>query len=97
MISIFSRLYNIDDLLATNDQISADALFIYDINGTQPYLSRPVFVDPNKTRALIDSAKAAGNKKRIWANLSGIDWYKYLAAIAIGGSLLWAFITNGGF
>lgn len=96
MISLFARLYNIDDRLFTNDQISTDCMVIYDINGTQPHLSKPVFVDPNKTRAFIDSAKAAGNRRKIWANISGIDWYKYLAVIAVAGSLLYAFITNGG-
>lgn len=97
MISMFGRLYNIDDQLMTSDQNSTDCFIIYEINGTQPFLSKPVFVDPNKTRALIDSAKAAGNRKKMWANLSGVDYYKWLAIIAIVGSLAYAFLTGGGF
>lgn len=97
MISMFGRLYNIDDGLMVSDQNSTNCYVIYDINGTQPYAGVQRFVDPNKTRALIDSAKAAGNRKKIWANLSGVDWVKYLAFIAVGGSLLYAFLTNGGF
>lgn len=96
MISIFSRLYRTDDDLFLCDMQSSDCFVIYDINETQPYLPKAQLIDPNMTRAYIDSAKMVGNRKKVWMNLDGGQLYKILAAIAIGGGLLYAFLINGG-
>ena len=96
MISIFSRLYRTDDDLFLCDMQSSDCYVIYDINETQPYLPKAKLIDPNMTRAFIDSAKMVGNKKRVWGRLDGSQLYKYFAAVAIVGSLIYGFMIGGG-
>ena len=95
MISIFGRLYRTDDELMVKDFLSSDCYMIYDINDTQPYLPKAEMVDPNLTRAFIDSAKMCGNKKKIWGNMDGGQMWKVLVAIIVIGSLAYGFLTRG--
>ena len=97
MVSIFNRLYRTDEDLFSADQLTGDCMVIYDLNETQPYLSRAKFVDPNMTRAYIDSAKMGAGRKKIWGNLDGNKIYQILIPIVIIGSIVYAFLTNGGF
>lgn len=95
MISIFGRLYRTDDELMIKDCLSSDCYIIYDINDTQPYLPAAKLIDPNLTRAFIDSAKMCGNKKKLWGNLDGGNLWKIFVAVAIVGSLIYGFLVGG--
>ena len=95
MISIFSRLYRLDDALFVCDKQSTNCYIIYDLNGTQPYGANPEYLDPNMTRAFIDSAKLARTKKTMWGKLGGLDLWKLLAMIALIGSLAYGFMVYG--
>lgn len=97
MVSASSRLYRIDDEYMVKDVRTGDCFCFYDIDSTQPYCTRPVLVDPDFTKALIDSAKLAGNKKSIWINLSGSKLMEYLTVVIVCGALLYGFLVGGGF
>ncbi len=97
MVSLFGRLYRLDDDFFIHDRKSNDCFIVYDLNGTQPHMTKPEYIDPNMTRAYIDSAKISGSKKSMWGRIGGIDWYKILVPIAIVGSLVYGFMMNGGF
>lgn len=97
MVSANSRLYRIDDELMVKDVRTGDCYAFYDIDSTQPYSSQPILVDPDFTRALIDSAKLAGNKKSIWMNVSGSKLMEYLTVAVVVGALIYGFLVGGGF
>ena len=96
MVSIASRLYRIDDRYMMKDINSDECLIAYDIDSTQPYMISPHPIDPDYTRALIDSAKMSGSKKSIWANLSGSKLMEYLTIFIVCGALLYGFLLQGG-
>lgn len=95
MISTASRLYRIDDYLMSKDTKTDDCFIVYDIDDTQPYMIRPRVVDPDFTRALIDSAKLSGNKKSIWANLNTSKLWEVFALVAVVGSIAYGFMVGG--
>lgn len=97
MVSVTSRLYRMDDKLMIKDLRTSDAMAFYDIDETQPWMVRPTLVDPDETRALIDSAKLSGSKKSIWANLGGGHIMEYLTAAIIIGALLYGILSMGHF
>lgn len=94
MVTVNSRLYRIDDELMCKDVHSSDAMIFYQIDSTQPILPAlcPMVVDPDLTRAQIDSAKMSGNKKSIWANLSGVSWTGVLTPLIIVAALAYGFL-----
>lgn len=94
MVTVNSRLYRIDDGLMCKDVRSGDAAVFYRIDDTQPILPRLCsrVIDPDLTRAQIDSAKMSGNKKSIWANLSGVKWSEVLTPLIIVVALAYAFL-----
>lgn len=96
MVSVASRLYRMDDRYMTKDYRTGDAMVFYDIDSTQPYMANAELVDPDMTRALIDSAKLSGSKKSIWANLGGGHLMEYMTVIIIAGALLYGFLVGGG-
>ena len=89
MVTVASRLYRIDDNLMLKDTKTDEAMIIYDIDETQPWGVRPQLVNPDMTRALIDSAKLAGNKAKVWAVLDGSKIMNYLTAAIVAGALLY--------
>ena len=97
MITKGGRLYRADDRLFIADRHAADALLLYRIDSTQPILCRKEHIDTDLTRALIDSAKLSGNKKKSWLNLDRGKLWQYFAAVAVIGSLLYGFLAYGGF
>lgn len=97
MVSLASRLYRIDDRYMVKDIRTDQCMIIYDIDSTQPYMVEPEPVDPDYTRALIDSAKMSGNKKSIWMNLSGSKLMEYMTVFIVAGALLYGFLLKGGF
>lgn len=97
MISTASRLYRIDDRYMIKDEKTDNCYIIYDIDETQPYMIRPEPMDPDFTRALIDSAKLSGNKRSIWMNLNPSKLWQYLTVAIVCGALLYGFLANGGF
>lgn len=97
MISVSSRLYTVTDELGIKDIESDEAMYFYDIDGTQPRCGEETFVNPDMTRALIRSAQLGGNKKRTWASLDADKFLKWIPAVAIVGSLVYGFMMGGGF
>jgi len=96
MVSVSSRLYRMDDCYMTKDLVSDDAMMFYEIDDTQPIMVEPKIVDPDMTRALIDSAKLSGSKKSIWSNISGSHLMEYMTVIIVCGALLYGFLVSGG-
>lgn len=95
MVTVDGGLYpNFDDLYV-KDHESADAFRINRKESTQPVHVRPIFVDPDFIRALIQSMKLSGNKRKRWLNLDGSNLWKYLTAIAVVGSLIYGFAVYG--
>lgn len=94
MVSVNGRLYRTDDDIMIRDIDSGDAMAIYPVDDTQPLHPAAPLVDPDMTRALIDSAKIGGNKKRIWVDLDDITGkvMQILAAIIIIGALVMSFL-----
>lgn len=95
MVSTAGRLYRVDDRLMVKDQASSDCLAIYEIDGTQPIMPSPEYVDPDSTRIYIDSAKLAGTKKKVWVNLDKSIIMPALMAVIIGGTVLMSILQEG--
>lgn len=95
MVSHASRLYRTDDALAIKDIQSADAMYFYQIDSTQPLLLEPKLVDPDFTRALIGSAKYSGNQKRIWGYLDAGNLKKMMVPIIVLACLGYGFVMGG--
>ena len=96
LVTVDGRLYPNDDQFYLKDVNWFDAIRFQNIDSTQIIMGRPVFVDPDRTRAISDSAKLSGNKKRIWLNLDGGNLWKWLTVIAVGGSILYGFMIYAG-
>lgn len=96
MVTVSSRLYRIDDELMCRDVHGGDAAVFYRIDDTQPMLPAlcPRVVDPDLTRAQIDSAKMSGNKKSIWANLGGVKWAEVLTPLIVVIALIYGFVIG---
>lgn len=94
MVSIASRLYRVDDAFCVKDRQMDHAWAIYPIDDTQPMMVNPVIADPDNTRTLIASAQVAGNKKSIWANLSGSKAWQYLTVIIVLGCLAYGYLIG---
>lgn len=95
MVSVTSRLYRMDDWIMIKDLRTGDAMAFYDIDDTQPWMVKPTLVDPDMTRALIDSAKLSGSKKSIWANLQPGHLMEYLTVVIVAGALIYGFLVGG--
>lgn len=95
MVSVTSRLYRMDDKFMIKDIRTGDAMAFYDIDETQPWMVKPTLVDPDETRALIDSAKLSGSKKTIWSNLQPGHLMEYLGAIVVIGAIVYGFLVGG--
>lgn len=96
MVTVAGRLYRCDDELFIKDKNSSDCIIIYPIDSTQPILCQKKLVNPDITRAYIDSAKLSGNKKNIWSNLTSGKSWQILVAVAIIGSIVYGFIIGTG-
>lgn len=97
MVSVYSKLYRVDNHLMVKDSRSDQCIVIYPADDTQPLLPEPILVDPDMTCALIDSAKNNGSKKSVWANLTGSNLMSYLTVVIVVGALLYGFLVGGGF
>lgn len=96
MVSVAGRLYRMDDRLMTKDVATSDAAIFYDIDSTQPYSTTAEFVDPDMTRAFIDSAKLSGNRRSLWMDISPSKAWQWLTVIIVAGALLYGFLVGGG-
>lgn len=90
MITIGGRLYRCDDRLMVADRSASQAMVIYDIDATQPQSRKAIKVDPDMTKAYIDSAKLGGTKKNIWKDLGSMSdgLMKLFSAIIVVGIVL---------
>lgn len=95
-VTILSKLYRTDEPLMVRDTKTDDVMVFYNVDETQPLMPYPVLVDPDETIALMDSAKAVGNKKAMWAYIGGSNMWQYFTAIIIVGALLYGFLAAGG-
>ena len=95
LVTINGRIYPNDDELYIKDQISGNALRIQRVDSSQIIHRSPIFIDPDLTRAKIDSMKLAGSKRKMWLNLDGSNLWKWLTAIAVVGSLIYGFMVYG--
>lgn len=95
LVTVNGRIYPNDDEYYLKDHISSVAMRFQRIDSSQIVFNKPVFIDPDLTRAKIDSMKLAGSKKRLWLNLDSSKLWKYLTAIAIVGSLIYGFLVMG--
>lgn len=97
LVTLHNRLYRNDDSLYVKDKHCSDAYRITPIESSQVGKSKPVFVDPNYTRAIITSKEISGEKKKSWLNMdTGKLWQIFLMVI-IGGSILYGCIVGGVF
>lgn len=96
MVSVASRLYRTDDDLCLKDQKSADAMYFYPIDSTQPLLLEPRLVDPDYTRALIGSAKYSGNQKKIWSALDVGSIKKMMIPLIVVACIVYGYLIAGG-
>lgn len=94
MVTVAGRLYRLDDDLMVKDVRCDQSAAFYNIDSTQPILpmlaSRPV--DPDITRAYIDSAKNAGSTKTIWASLSSGNMTKWMTPLIVAVALAYGFL-----
>lgn len=95
LVTINGRIYPNDDDLYIKDQCSSIAMRFQRIDSSQIIFNRPIFIDPDYTRAKIDSMKLAGTKKKLWLNLDSSKLWKYLTFIAVAGSLIYGFLVMG--
>lgn len=95
LVTVDGRLYPNDDKYYVKDALSDDAVRFQPIDSSQIVFTRPVFIDPDMTRAVAKSAKLSGNKKKIWLNMDSPQLWKYLTAIAVVGSLIYGFLVMG--
>lgn len=95
LVTINGRIYPNDDELYLKDQISGVAYRFQRVDSSQILHRRRIFIDPDMTRAKIASMKQAGSKRKLWDNFDGNKMWKWLVAIAIGGSILYGFLVYG--
>ena len=95
LVTINGRIYPNDDELYIKDQISGNGLRIQRVDSSQIIHRSPIFIDPDLTRAKIDSMKLAGSKRKMWLNLDGSNLWKWLTVIAVVGSLIYGFLIYG--
>jgi hypothetical protein len=95
LVTVNGRIYPNDDVYYVRDHLSSDAVRFQRIDSSQIIHCRYVFIDPDMTRAKIDSMKLANTKRKLWTNLDSGQLWKWLTAIAIVGSLIYGFLVMG--
>lgn len=95
LVTINGRIYPNDDELYLKDQISGVAYRFQRIDSSQILHRKRIFIDPDMTRAKIDSMKLAGSKRKMWLNMDSSNLWKWLTAIAVVGSLIYGFMVYG--
>lgn len=88
MTTVRGRLFRTDDGLFFGQEDSSDSMVIYNLDDTQPYSeSSDVYLDPDKTMALIDVGKSGKNKygglvEQV-KNMDGMKWVYIAVAVII--------------
>ena len=95
LVTVNGRIYPNDDELYLKDHISGVAYRLQRIDSSQILHRKPIFIDPDVTRAKIDSMKLSGAKRKMWLNMDGSNLWKWLTAIAVIGSLIYGFMVYG--
>lgn len=95
LVNVGGRVYPNDDDLYVNDHHSSVSLRLQRIDSSQILFNYPKFIDPDMTRAKIDSMKLAGTKKKLLFNMDASQLWKWLTGIAIVGSLIYGFLVMG--
>ncbi len=95
LVSLQGRLYRNDDQLYLKDKHSSDAIRITPIDSNQVGKVKPVYVNPNDTRAIIMSKEIAGTKKKSWLNFDASKITTYLIAAVIIGVVAYTILSGG--
>lgn len=95
LITLHGRLYRNEDRFYLKDKHSSDAVRITPIDSNQVAKPKPVFIDPNDTRAIIMSKEISGQKKRAWLNMDVSKLWMYLLGFIIGGVIIYTILTGG--
>ena len=91
-----SRLYRTDDALCVADAEKADCFVLYDLDEQQPY-GRRAWLDPDFTKALIDSLKLGKGKiDKPMLDLSNGGLIGLVIAAVVGFSVIATLIEKGG-
>lgn len=96
MVSVAGRLYRSDDDLMLRDMRSDACMVIYRIDSSQPLMPNARLVDPDETRAYMDSAIRAGNRKKKWIQLDSSKAWEWLTIIIVLGALAYGFLGGAG-
>lgn len=84
-----ARLYWVGDEISIRDRDSDRSIIIYPVDGQQPRTCTGKIVNPNTTRAYIDSSKNSGTRKEIWSKLTAVSIEKVLTVCVVGGGIIW--------
>ena len=95
LITLHGRLYRNDDCLYVKDKHSSDAIRLTPIDSNQVGKPRPIYIDPNDTRAIIMSKEISGQKTKAWFNMDASKLWMYLLGFIIGGVVLYTALTGG--
>lgn len=89
-----SRLYRTDDALCIGDAEKADCFVLYDLDEQQPY-GRGDWLDPDFTKALIDSLKLSKGKIDKPFDMSKGSIIGFIIAAVVGISILSTVLEGG--
>lgn len=95
LVSLQGRLYRNDDELYLKDKHCSDAVRITPIDSNQVGKVKPVFVNPDDTRAIIMSKEIAGTKKKSWLNFDASKIGTYLIVAIVIGVVAYTILTGG--
>lgn len=95
LFSLWGRLYRNDDKLYLKDKHSSDAIRITPIDSNQVGKVKPVYVNPDDTRAMIMSKEIAGTKKKSWLNFDASKLPMYLIMAIVAGVVGYTILTGG--
>lgn len=95
LVTVDGRLYRNDDRFYLKDHLSSDAITIRNIDSTQIVFNKPIFTDPDMTRAITDSAKLSGSKKKIWLNFDSPKLWKYMGFGALIFAVAYGYLVVG--
>lgn len=95
LITLHGRLYRNEDNFYVKDKHCSDAIRITPIDSNQVGKPKPVFINPDDTRAIIMSKEISGQKKKAWFNMDASKLWMYLLGFIIGGVVIYTALSGG--
>jgi hypothetical protein len=93
IVQVYDKLYRVDDDLMIVNRTTGDTLIFYDANEQQPY-GYGHYLDPEFTKALIDSMKLAKGKPAKLFDING-GTITAIVLLAVIGFALISQVVNG--